>query len=162
MNGIGTFRTGEPFTARVGSNISRNGDRWAPDRPNLNPGFSNNPTHGVTAGCPGVAAGQQLGTPELWYDPCAFSKPAKGTYGNVGRNTLTGPELFNVDFSADKGFRLTEAMNLQFRAEIFNLFNEAHFYAPVFNVFSGSAGQINDVISKPGGRLVQFGLKLAF
>src|SRR6266568_2119266 len=51
VNGIATFRTGEPITGRVGSNRSANGDRWAPDRPNLNPGFSNNPTSGVTAGC---------------------------------------------------------------------------------------------------------------
>src|SRR5262249_47157615 len=38
LNGIGTFRTGEPITARYGSNRSANGDRWSPDRPNLNPG----------------------------------------------------------------------------------------------------------------------------
>jgi hypothetical protein len=167
VNGIGTFRTGEPFTERVGTNVSRNGDRWSPDRPNLNPGFSNNPTSGVTAGCTTPAgtiipAGQKLGTPELWYDPCAFSSPAPGTYGNLGRNTLTGPRLFNVDFSADKGFKLTEALNLQFRAEIFNLLDEAHFYTPTFNIVSGSAGQITQLISSPGGRLVQFGLKLAF
>ena len=168
VNGIGTLRTGEPFTARAGYNFSRNGDRWSPDRPNLNPGFSNNPTRGFTAGCAGVTAGQKLGTPGLWYDPCAFSPPTPGTYGNLGRNTLTGPPLYNVDFSADKAFRLTEAMNLQFRAEIFNLLDEAHFYAPGFNVFTksgavqGSAGQITTLISSPGGRLVQFGLKLAF
>jgi Carboxypeptidase regulatory-like domain/TonB dependent receptor len=166
VNGIGTFRTGEPFTGRVGSNLSANGDRWAPDRPNLNPGFSNDPTRGVSAGCTigktVIAAGAPLGTPDLWYDPCAFSKPAAGTYGNLGRNTLTGPPLYNVDFSADKGFKITEAMNLQFRAEIFNLLDEAHFYVPGFNVFAGSAGHITRLISSPGGRLVQFGLKLAF
>jgi hypothetical protein len=173
VNGIGTFRTGEPFTERFGSNWSQNGDRWAPDRPNLNPGFSNNPTSGFTAGCKfgsvTIPAGQKLGTPDLWYDPCAFSQPAKGTYGNLGRNTLTGPPLYNVDFSADKGFKLTEALNLQFRAEIFNLLDEAHFYAPGFNAFkpsgssiSGSAGHITQLTSYPGGRLVQFGLKLAF
>jgi hypothetical protein len=166
VNGIATFRTGEPFTGRVGSNVSANGDRWSPDRPNLNPGFSNNPTSGVSAGCTvgktTIPAGTPLGTPNLWYDPCAFSRPAPGTYGNLGRNTLTGPPLYNVDFSADKGFKLTEAMNLQFRAEIFNLLNEAHFYVPGFNVFSGSAGLITRPISNPDGRLVQFGLKLAF
>jgi hypothetical protein len=162
VNGIGTFRTGEPITGRVGSNRSANGDRWSPDRPNLNPGFSNNPTSGVTAGCAGIAAGQKLGTPTLWYDPCAFSRPAAGTYGNLGRNTITGPPLYNVDFSADKGFRLTEAMNLQFRAEFFNLLDEAHFYAPGFNVFSGSAGHVTKPTSSPDGRLVQFGLKLVF
>ena len=166
VNGIGTFRTGEPVTGRFGSNNSQNGDRWAPDRPNLNPGFSNDPTRGVSAGCTiglnVIAAGTLLGTPSLWYDPCAFSKPAAGTYGNLGRNTITGPPLYNLDFSADKGFKLTEALNLQFRAEIFNLLNEAHFYAPGFNVFSGSAGVITRPISNPDGRLVQFGLKLAF
>ena len=166
VNGIGTFRSGEPFTARVGNNISNNGDRWAPDRPNLNPGFSNNPTSGVSAGCTVgktvIPAGTPLGTPDLWYDPCAFSKPAPGTYGNVGRNTLTGPPLYNVDFSADKVFKLTEAMNLQFRAELFNLLDAAHFYEPGFNVFSGSAGHVTRLISNPGGRLVQFGLKLSF
>jgi hypothetical protein len=166
VNGIGTFRTGEPLTARWGNNLSANGDRWSPDRPNLNPGFSNDPTHGTSAGCaafPKIVPGTKLGTQALWYDPCAFSAPTAGTYGNVGRNTITGPPLYNLDFSADKGFKLTEAMNLQFRAEIFNLLDEAHFYAPVFNVgTSGSAGVIKTLISTPGGRLVQFGLKLAF
>ena len=167
VNGIGTFRTGEPFTGRVGSNQSQNGDRWFPDRPNLNPGFGNNPTSGVTpapckVGAVTIPAGTPLGTPDLWYDPCAFSKPVPGTYGNLGRNTMTGPQLFNVDFSADKNFKLTEALNLQFRAELFNLLDEAHFYEPGFNVFSGSAGSITKLISSPGGRLVQFGLKVAF
>jgi Carboxypeptidase regulatory-like domain/TonB dependent receptor len=179
VNGIGTVRTGEPFTVRDGYNWSRNGDRWSPDRPNLNPGFSNNPTHGFTAGCAGVAAGQKLGTPGLWFDPCAFSLPPLvpcvspatknlcATYGNLGRNTLTGPRLYNIDFSADKSFRITEAVNLQFRAEIFNLLDEAHFYTPNFSIFPGgsftsTAGTITSLISSPGGRLVQFGLKLAF
>src|SRR5438094_143718 len=162
VNGIGTFRTGEPFTGRVGNNRSGNGDRWFPDRPNLNPGFSNNPTSGVTAGCAGLPAGQKLGTPDLWYDPCAFSRPTPGTYGNLGRNTLTGPGFYNFDFSADKNFKATEQVNVQFRAEIFNLLDQAHFYAPGFNVFSGSAGHISRLIQSPGGRLTQLGLKITF
>jgi len=162
VNGIGTFRTGEPFAGRVGRSQSGNGDRWFPDRPNLNPGFSNDPTHGVTAGCKGVAAGQKLGTPDLWYDPCAFSVPAAGTYGNLGRNTITGPGFSNVDFSADKVFKPSDRVNVQFRAEIFNLFDQAHFYIPGFNVFSGSAGHITRLTSSPGGRLTQLGVKLVF
>src|SRR5437879_2727618 len=105
VNGIGTFRTGEPVTVRWGNNLSANGDRWAPDRPNLNPGFSNDPTHGTSAGCaafPKIVPGTKLGTQTLWYDPCAFSAPTAGTYGNLGRNTITGPPLYNVDFSADR------------------------------------------------------------
>src|SRR5262249_46971231 len=164
VNGIGTFRTGEPFTGRVGNNRSGNGDRWSPDRPNLNPGFSNNPTQGVSAGCaafPNIA-GQKLGTPDLWFDPCAFSRPAAGTHGNLGRNTMTGPGFYNFDFSAHKNFKATEQVNVQLRAEIFNLLDQAHFYAPSFNVFSGSAGHISRLISSPGGRLTQLGLKITF
>ena len=162
LNGIGTFRTGEPFSVRVGSNRSANGDRWSPDRPNLNPGFSSNPTSGVTAGCQGVAAGQKLGTPDLYYDPCAFSRPAPGTYGNLGRNTLTGPGYYNVDFSADKVFKKSDRVNVQLRVEVFNLLNQAHFYLPGFNAFSGSAGHITRLISSPGGRLTQLALKVVF
>jgi hypothetical protein len=162
VNGIATFRTGEPFTGRVGSNRSGNGDRWFPDRPNLNPGFSNDPTSGVTQGCAGVKAGQQLGTPDLWFDPCAFSRPAAGTYGNLGRNTLTGPSFHNFDFSADKLFKPNDRVGVQLRAEIFNLFDQAHFYAPGFNVFSGSAGHITRLIQSPGGRLIQLGAKIMF
>src|SRR6266850_2077944 len=162
VNGIGTFRSGEPFTGRYGQNRSQNGDRWNPDRPNLNPGFSNDPTSGVTKGCAGVAAGQKLGTPDLWFDPCAFSKQAPGTYGNLGRNTITGPNFMNVDFSADKVFKPSDRINVQLRAEIFNLLDQAHFYAPGFNVFSGSAGHISRLVSSPGGRLTQLGLKVVF
>jgi hypothetical protein len=162
VNGIATFRTGEPFTGRIGNNRSANGDRWSPDRPNLNPGYSNDPTSGVTQGCAGVAAGQKLGTPSLWYDPCAFSRPAPGTYGNLARNTITGPGFYNFDFSADKLFKPSDRVGVQLRAEIFNLLDQAHFFAPGFNVFSGSAGHITKLISSPGGRLIQLGAKITF
>jgi hypothetical protein len=162
INGIGTFRTGEPFTARVNTNGSQNGDRWSPDRPNLNAGFSPNPTSGVSKGCAALAAGTPLGTPDHWYDPCAFSRPAKGTYGNLGRNTLIGPGLFDTDASLAKTFKPTERINVQARAEVFNLFDQAHFYLPTPAAFSGGAGNIGRLIATPGGRLMQFGLKLIF
>ena len=103
-----------------------------------------------------------MGTPDLWYDPCAFSRPAPGTYGNLGRNTLTGPGLFNVDASLAKVFKPSERINVQLRAEVFNLLGQDHFYAPGFNVFSGSAGKITRLINTPGGRLIQVALKLTF
>jgi outer membrane receptor protein involved in Fe transport len=181
VNGIGTFKTGDPFTGRIGSNTSQDGDRWTPDRPNLIPGFSPNPTSGVTQGCAGITAisnpcqsslisaacknvapGTPVRTQTLWYDPCAFSRPTPGTFGNLGRNTVIGPGLFNTDFSAQKNFKPIERINLQFRAEIFNLFDQAHFYAPAFNVFAGSAGGIGRLIYTPGGRLIQLALKLTF
>jgi len=167
-NGISTFRSGEPFTGRVGSNISANGDRWAPDRPNLNPGFSPNPTSGVSAGCGKIAKGTPLGTPTLWYDPCAFSRPTPGTYGNLGRNTITGPGYDEIDASIAKVFKPSERINVQLRGEFFNLLNHANFYEPGFNIFTGSgaysggAGHITKLISSPGGRLTQLGLKVIF
>jgi hypothetical protein len=103
-----------------------------------------------------------VGTQTLWFDPCAFSRPAPGTYGNLGRNTLTGPGLFNTDASLAKTFKPTERINVQFRAEVFNLFNQAHLYLPSNSVFGGSAGFIGRLVATPGGRLLQLGAKLVF
>src|SRR5207247_3804858 len=50
VNGIGIFRTGEPFTVRYGSNQSKNGDRWSPGRPSLIPGFRTDPPSGTIPG----------------------------------------------------------------------------------------------------------------
>jgi hypothetical protein len=161
-NGIGTFRTGEPMTGLIGSNTSLNGDRWAPDRPNLKPGFSPDPTSGVSVGCGKIAPGTPLRTPTLWYDPCAFSRPAPGTYGNLGRETITGPGFDDIDASIAKVFKPTERINLQFRAEFFNILNHANFFLPGRNVFAGSAGTITKLVSSPGGRLTQLGLKVIF
>jgi hypothetical protein len=55
-----------------------------------------------------------------------------------------------------------ERVNIQARAEVFNLLDHANFYLPGFNVFSGSAGVISRLISYPGGREMQFGLKVLF
>ncbi|HYR85012.1 MAG TPA: TonB-dependent receptor [Terriglobia bacterium] len=170
VNGIGSFRAGAPFTARVNFNRSANGDRWSPDRPNLNTGFSNNPTSGVTAGCTAggvtIPAGEALGTPKRWFDPCAFSLPAPGTYGNLGRNTLTGPGLATVDGSLQKVFKPSERIDVQFRAEVFNLFNRANFYLPGYAIFAssgayiGGAGRIGTLNGDP--RQIQFALKVTF
>jgi hypothetical protein len=67
-----------------------------------------------------------------------------------------------VDASLEKNFKPTERVNVQFRVEVFNLLDHANFYLPGYNVFSGSAGVISRLISYPGGRIMQFGLKLSF
>jgi hypothetical protein len=51
---------------------------------------------------------------------------------------------------------------VQFRAEVFNLFDQAHFYLPAPNVFTGSAGVVSKLVATPGGRLMQFALKVVF
>jgi carboxypeptidase family protein/TonB-dependent receptor-like protein len=166
VNGIYSYGTGLPLNINLGFNNSQNGDPTAPDRPNLAPGFSHNPTSGVTAGCQGIPGGQKLGTPNRWYDPCAFTLSPLGTFGNLGRDTLNGPNFNQVNFTLVKNTPLTERKRLEFRAEFFNLFNHAGFGLPNQLVFSsarihtGSEGVITSTTSR--GRQIQLGLKLTF
>jgi hypothetical protein len=70
--------------------------------------------------------------------------------GNAGRNSITGPKLVNVDFSAIKNTaikRISESFNVQFRAEIFNAFNRANFLPP--EPVNGTAGA--QVLKANGG-----------
>jgi Carboxypeptidase regulatory-like domain/TonB dependent receptor-like, beta-barrel len=172
-SGILTAQTGLPFTTYLSSARSLDGESAGSDRPNLVAGRSNGDiTSGTTAGCLGVTAGQQLGTPNLYYDPCAFSIQTAGVLGNEPRNILTAPGLFNLDFSVVKdtylGF-LGEGGNLQFRAEIFNILNHPNFSRPATKVYAGktnvespigNAGQITQTDTT--SRQIQFALKLMF
>jgi len=153
LNSIITAQGGFPFSPQLSYNPSNNGDTRNPVRPFANPNFSG----------PVI-----LGTPDKWFDPAAFLAPSNtsanaGFYGNLGRNTLRGPGLATWDFSTLKNTRLGERMNLQFRAEIFNLLNRANFNMPNEVVFTPSgvsptAGVITSTTTT--SRQVQFGLKL--
>ena len=63
-------------------------------------------------------------------NPAAFSTPAPGTFGDLGRNALTGPGFKQVDAILAKKFRFNERMNFEFRTEIFNIFNRTNFANP--------------------------------
>jgi len=150
LNGITTLLSGFPFTPQIGSNRSGDGDIRNPDRPNLNPNFTG----------PVV-----LGNPNQWFNPAAFSLPAAGTYGDLGRGTYEGPGLAEVDLSLLKTTAITERINLQFRMEVFNVLNRSNYGSPNPIVFSGtapssSAGLITTAATLP--RQIQFGLKLIF
>ena len=150
LNGIGTFLSGFPFTPLIGSNRSGDGDTRNPDRPSINPSFSG----------PIVT-----GNPEQWFNPAAFVLPTAGTYGDLGRGTLTGPGLADFDLSLFKNTGITEKANLQFRAEFFNILNRWNYGPPNTTVFSGtavspSAGLITTTATNP--RQIQLGLKLIF
>ena len=92
--------------------------------------------------------------------------PARGTYGNAGRNIITGPGLMTVDMSLTKNTYLTERLNVQLRVETFNLLNQASFAMPSSRIFetngaiSATAGLINRTFTD--GRQFQFALKLIF
>jgi hypothetical protein len=166
VNSIFSYGSGLPFDVLAGFNNSRNGDSNQPDRPDLISGANSNPINGVTAGCQGITAGQKLHSPDRWFDPCAFSLPAAGTFGNLGRLTATAPGLVTLDFTFVKSTPIWEQKRLEFRAEFFNLFNHANFGLPVAAVFnssrirSGNAGLISSTIGS--NRQIQLGMKLIF
>jgi outer membrane receptor protein involved in Fe transport len=166
-NWIYSYGSGLPVNIGLGFENSGEGNLDQADRPNLVPGFSNNPTHGVTAGCGGVIpAGQKLHTPDRWYDPCAFSVAAPGFFGNLGRNTIVGPKKNRVDISLVEITSLTESKKLEFRAEFFNIFNHPFFTLPQNLVFTstrlhgGNEGRI--AATAGSNREIELGMKLTF
>ena len=173
LGGILRFRTGTPFNPQV--SVRYPDFLFEPTRPNLKAGQDlSNITEGVTAGCGFdpetgrfvVEPGQMLGTRELYFDPCVFEVPPPGTMGNVGRNTLTGPSVFNMDLSISREFAVDSKRRLQFRAEIFNLPNHTNFGRRSSLVFRGtgrrnlSAGRITSTSTT--SRQIQFALRLSF
>jgi hypothetical protein len=93
-------------------------------------------------------------TPNPFFAPSA-------PFGNTGRNILTGPDQRNVDFSAIKFIPIREAVNLEFRAEFFNLFNRVNFANPNSNIaVPATFGRIT--ATSAGPRVIQFALKLSF
>lgn len=65
-----------------------------------------------------------------WLNPNAFSVPANGTFGNLGRNAAVGPTLWQDDAAIEKSFHVTERNQVIFRTEAFNLFNRAQYGQP--------------------------------
>jgi hypothetical protein len=137
-------------------NLGYNGRSMPPD---LGPGGNNSPV---------------LGGPDEYFDTsyerdpalCSSSgaafcaPPSSRTLGNVGRNTLIAPGLNNVDFSLTKNTPIGEYVNLQFRAEFFNLFNRANFSTPNTRIDQGSGGRIDRTTLTE--RQIQLGLRLTF
>jgi hypothetical protein len=95
-----------------------------------------------------------------WFDTSAFRRPARGQVGTSGVGVLTGPGLFNSDVTLLKNTGITERLNLQFRAEFFNIFNHANFANPISDVTSSAFGRIGSTYGFP--RQIQFGARLQF
>jgi hypothetical protein len=103
-----------------------------------------------------------VGKSTQWFDTTMFVVQPPGYLGNVARGTLTGPGLFNWDFSVHKDNRLAflgEAGNLEFRAEFFNLFNRVNFGLPNPSITGFGAGEI---FQSRDGRDIQLAAKLNF
>ena len=122
----------------------------------------------------------------VYLNAAAFSTPAPGTFGNLGRGALHGPGISQMDLTLSKRFAVTERINVQFRAEAYNIFNRANFDLPVArlnNVLGtatnqlqpgqpytsgagGTFGQIQGTVEKVVGlgasRQLQLSLRLNF
>jgi len=160
----GSWQTGLPFSATGSLN---------------NSGISNGY---LDQTCSGKAANPSLLD---WFNYNCFINPTPGTLGSGRYNSLFGPHQKRLDFSLFKSFQVTERIKLQFRTEVFNLFNQTNYGQPSSSItFTGttSTGVKNSVppvnISLPGGshttgeitstsgnwnpRQIQFALKVLF
>lgn len=162
--GIVRLRSGNPLTPFLQSNRSRSqwspslGPGTGPDRPSYAPGRG--PDNAVT------------GNPNQWFDPTAFVLQPAGTYGNVGRNELIGPDLKTVDAAFTRMIpwsQIGQGGRLELRIEVFNVFNRDNFGPPALVAFNGTAdneaplpsfGQIRTTVTS--ARQVQLGVRLVF
>ena len=157
LGGIFTAQSGVPFTAIMGGDPLglNSSDPWA---------F---PNRVAGSGCSSLV---NAGNPNNYIKLQCLSFPNPSTLlGNLGRNTLIGPGLVDLDFAVFKNFplrRLSETSKLQFRAEMFNILNHANLAPPIANetIFDQSgnpvpgAGALNATTTS--SRQIQFGLKL--
>jgi hypothetical protein len=140
--GIHSFTTGTPYTIHALTDFSNTGGDARP-----------NAVLGVPITPPGGQSRQQ------WFNPAAFTNPQEGQFGNVGRNTLTGPGNISIDFSIFKNFAIREQARLQFRTEFFNMINHPNFGGLNTTYDSTNPGELTTAGTS---RQVQFALKFLF
>ena len=121
---------------------------------------------------PGCSSPVNPGNPVSYIKTQCFAVPNPITLrGNLGRNTLIGPGLVNLDFSLFKNIPITkisESFKAQFRTEVFNIFNRPNFTSPNDNraimdptgQISGTAGVFT--LTNTTSRQIQFALKLTW
>lgn len=141
FDGISTLETGFPFTVTLNQGVNNGAPSW-PNRI-----------------CSGTLSNAD---PSRWYNSACFAAPAPNTYGNSARGVLRGPGLVDFDVSLVKNTRLKERLNLQFRADAFNVLNTPSFSVAGINTSIGSptAGRITS--TNIDNREFQLALKLVF
>jgi len=154
--GTVTVQSGVPVNLTIGG-VDNSSTTGGYDRPNAT-GLAANASSQSTAG---------------WYNRSAFVEAPFGSYGNVGRNTVSAPGIFGFDAELHKAFKVTEHHQFQFRFEAFNVLNHPNWSEPNPNILAGAAiaGQPSGaahagfgVISSTAGamRQLQLGLKYTF
>ncbi len=142
LSGIYSQNSARPFTVYFSSNVSNTLN--VHDRPNVI-GDVNAGPHTATA----------------WFNAAAFTTAAQttGTFGNERRNAVKGPRSFDLDSTLSRNFTLPERLNLQFRAEFFNILNHPNFDLP--NATIGGTGY-NTISTVADPRQLQLALRLNF
>src|SRR5215831_109757 len=151
VNGLTMMRSGMPFTVMCGCDNA--GIGRTSTRPDLVPGVPLRPTN--------------FDMPGNQLNPAAFRMPPSGKFGNLGRNTLYGPAALNWDFSLFKNLKIRESQSVQFRAEMFNLFNTPQFSNPSATLstpssFGRSLSTISSVAGFGSNRQIQFAVRYTF
>jgi len=149
ISGKLAFQSGQPFTATMNSSTS-----------------------GALSGSqyPDLVGNPKLSHPTIqkWFNTDAFTAPTPGTWGNAGRNTLIGPQFFDMDFSMSKGFAIPklEGGRFQIRLDANNITNHTNYAVPNSSIGSGSEGKITNAVlganGSPSGRLLQLGGRFSF
>lgn len=147
LSGILQVQSGFPFTVRSGVDNSFSGQNL--DTADL-------------VGTPSLTSGSRGAKVQKWFNTSAFALNAPGTVGDVGINTMWGPGRWTLDMGLFKNFPFGERnqRNVQFRAEIFNVFNNVNLGQPGASVISATFGRITATSTDP--RVLQLGLKCLF
>jgi hypothetical protein len=153
LRGVGTARAGLPLNITISRPASALPDQInSGQRPDCVAGGSLYPEHQ---------------TVQHWLNAADFTLPAPGTWGNCGRNLARAPGIWQMDTALQKRVPLSERVGLNFRAEVFNVFNRAQYGSPILSLPSGNFGLITSTFnSSPTGagtpRDIQMMLRLDF
>ena len=154
LSGITEVQSGQPFTVYLGGTDYSGFNQFA-DRPNIGRG----------------RLIQHNKTPDSAFVTSYFSTIGAGQIGTERRDQYYGPGLVNFDLTAAKSFPLFERFTLNFRADLFNVFNHTNFSNPISTYTSSSFGKITSTVGNAtsgtggavgGARLAQFALRLEF
>jgi len=142
IGGIVTLQSGAPFTVNLGT-----------DRANIGSGPAQRPNVTCNPNAGGARTAQQ------WFNINCFTLPDQYTFGNSGRNTVLAPGYTNFDAAIQKGIRMSERLQLELRAEMFNVLNTVNFDLPNRIAFTPNFGRI---FSAAPPRQMQFAIKTIF
>lgn len=137
--------TGAALTVTTGKDYSYIGNNPVTDRPNLIE--------------PNAVYNSDIGPGLKWLSPAAFQSNAVGTFGNLGRDIIRGPGVFNFDFGLSRVFKIRESKNIEARLEIFNILNHTNLGAPNLTQTSSTFGVITTAADP---RILQIALKYHF